>query len=68
MRLDKTILPKKSPIIFSWKNTSTIWKKYVETALIQNINPLWTNRVGYVDWVKITEWVEQDIEIAKMDI
>jgi hypothetical protein len=31
----------------------------------QNINPLWTNRVGHVDWVKITEWVKQDIEIAK---
>ncbi|MCK5105527.1 MAG: carbohydrate-binding family 6 protein, partial [Cyclobacteriaceae bacterium] len=41
------------------------WKKYTETALQQNINPLWTNRVGYVDWLKITEWVAQDIEIAK---
>jgi len=41
------------------------WKKYTDTALQQNINPLWTNRVGYVDWIKITEWVEQDIEIAR---
>ena len=41
------------------------WRKYTETALIQNINPLWTNRVGYVDWIKITEWVEEDIAIAK---
>lgn len=41
------------------------WKKYAETALQQNINPLWSNRVGYVDWVKIMEWVEDDIEIAK---
>lgn len=41
------------------------WRKYTETALEQNINPIWTNRVGYVDWKKITEWVEQDIEIAK---
>ncbi len=40
------------------------WKKYTETALQQNINPIWTNRVGYVDWLKITEWVEHDIEIA----
>ena len=41
------------------------WKKYAETALQQNINPLWTNRVGYVDWVKITEGVQHDIDIAR---
>lgn len=41
------------------------WKNYTSTAMEQNINPLWTNRVGYVDWVKITEWVAEDIEIAK---
>ncbi len=40
------------------------WNKYVELALQQNINPLWTNRVGYVDYKKITEWVQQDIEIV----
>lgn len=43
------------------------WHKYVELALQQNINPLWTNRVGYVDYKKITEWVEQDIEIVKSE-
>ena len=43
------------------------WKKYVESAMAQNNNPLWTNRVGHVDWIKITEWVEDDIEIAKKD-
>ena len=42
------------------------WKKYTETALEQNVNPIWLNRVGQVDWLKITEWVEQDIEIAKL--
>ena len=47
------------------ENALYAWKKYTENALQQNINPLWTNRVGYVDWVKITEWVEDDIEIAK---
>jgi hypothetical protein len=40
------------------------WKEYTETSMQQNINPLWTNRVGYVDWVKITDWVEDDIKIA----
>jgi hypothetical protein len=43
------------------------WKKYTASALEQNINPLWTNRVGYVDWVKITEWVEGDIRIAEAE-
>jgi len=41
------------------------WKKYTETALQKNVNPLWTNRVGNVDWVKITKWVAHDIDIAK---
>ena len=36
------------------------WEKYTETALQQNINPLWTNRVGYVDWIKIAKWVADD--------
>jgi hypothetical protein len=43
------------------------WKRYVELAMEQNINPIWTNRVGYVDWVKITEWVEEDIDIVKAE-
>ena len=37
------------------------------TALEQNINPIWTNRVGTVDWKLITEWVRQDIEIARQE-
>ncbi|MEZ5039389.1 MAG: carbohydrate-binding family 6 protein [Saprospiraceae bacterium] len=41
------------------------WEKYTAAAMTQNINPLWTNRVGYVDWIQITEWVKGDIEIAK---
>ncbi len=41
------------------------WEKYTEAGLQQNVNPLWTNRVGYVDWQQITEWVRQDIELAK---
>lgn len=41
------------------------WGKYVSMALEQNHNPLWTNRVGIVDWNRITDWVENDIAIAK---
>ena len=42
------------------------WEEYTEKAMHQNINPIWTNRVGYIDWVKTIEWVEKDIEIAKL--
>ncbi|NND31537.1 MAG: carbohydrate-binding family 6 protein [Saprospiraceae bacterium] len=44
------------------------WEKYTEAALAQNINPLWTNRVGYVDWKKIGEWVAYDIELARVPL
>lgn len=43
------------------------WKSYVKTAMSQNINPIWTTRVGYVDWEKTTEQVKKDIEIAMED-
>lgn len=42
-----------------------VWKKYTASASEQYINPLWTNRVGYVDWEKLTQWAAGDIEIAK---
>lgn len=41
------------------------WKAYTTTSSEQNHNPLWTNRVGYVDWEDIEHWVEQDIVIAQ---
>lgn len=44
------------------------WERYVEAAIAKNINPIWTNRVGHVDWAKTTEWVKQDIEIAKANL
>lgn len=43
------------------------WESYVKTAMSQNINPIWTTRVGYVDWQKTTEQVKKDIEIAMKD-
>ncbi len=43
------------------------WKLYTASAMQQYKNPLWTNRVGYVDWVKLTEEVKNDIEIAGRD-
>lgn len=41
------------------------WEKYKAAALEQNTHPLWTNRVGYVDFEMSTEWVAADIDIAK---
>jgi hypothetical protein len=41
------------------------WKRYKDAALTQNSHPLWTNRVGYVDFERTTEWVAADIDIAK---
>ena len=43
------------------------WVKYYQNAMKQYKNPLWTNRVGYVDWVKLTDEVKKDIEIAKKE-
>jgi hypothetical protein len=43
------------------------WKIYTETAMQENINPIWTNRVGHVDWLKAIEWAALDIEIAKSE-
>ena len=40
------------------------WEKYTKSAMQQYKNPLWTNRVGIVDWVKLTNEVKKDIEIA----
>lgn len=40
------------------------WRSYANTALSQYKNPLWTNRVGYVDWKKLYREVLHDIEIA----
>ncbi len=41
------------------------WEEYTRTALEQSHNPLWTNRVGNVDWVKTTEYIRHDIEMAR---
>ena len=41
------------------------WKRYMDTAMKQYKNPLWTNRVGHVDWKQLYQEVLQDIDIAK---
>jgi len=41
------------------------WKKYAGLAKQSYKNPIWTNRVGYVDFDQIYQWVLDDIRIAK---
>jgi hypothetical protein len=41
------------------------WEKYTVNTKSQYHNPLWTNRVGYVDWDMLSSEVQKDIEIAK---
>ena len=37
------------------------WRYYASTALGYNHNPLWTNRVGYVDWRELYQYALYDI-------
>ena len=41
------------------------WRLYTDHAKAQYKNPLWTNRVGIVDWEKMYSDVLNDIEIAR---
>lgn len=50
------------------KEALSFWTKYTESLTKQNHNPLWTNRVGIIDWEQITKWVSEDIEIAKSEL
>ena len=47
------------------EQAATYWRLYTNTAKSQYKNPLWTNRVGSVDWEKLTREVDKDIEIAR---
>ena len=40
------------------------WRYYAAYALCDYKNPLWTNRVGYVDWLELLESVYYDLTIA----
>ncbi|HYW78528.1 MAG TPA: hypothetical protein VE890_03090 [Thermoguttaceae bacterium] len=43
------------------------WHDYASLALEHHKNPLWTNRVGYVDWKKNYQYALEDIRIAGGD-
>jgi hypothetical protein len=40
------------------------WSGYTERARAQYRNPLWTNRVGIVDWQELTAEVAHDVALA----
>ena len=43
-------------------NTSALyWRYYAATALARYKNPLWTNRVGHVNWIDLYTYVLKDI-------
>jgi len=37
------------------------WRHYAALGLSNNHNPLWTNRVGYVDWKENFQWVVYEV-------
>ena len=41
------------------------WRGYTAQANAQYRNPVWTNRVGSVDWAQLTVEVDRDIETAR---
>jgi hypothetical protein len=41
------------------------WDSYTKLALSRYRNPIWMNRVGHMDWRKLAEDVQRDIETAK---
>jgi len=48
-------------------SASEYWRLYIDIAQQQYKNPLWTNRVGYVNWEQIYQWTLDDIAIARSD-
>ena len=41
------------------------WKEYTRRTGARYRNPLWTNRVGLVDWTELDAEVDRDIDIAR---
>jgi hypothetical protein len=44
------------------------WRAYVRQASAQYHNPVWTNRVGIVDWKELTREVDKDITMARQGL
>jgi hypothetical protein len=46
------------------RSAQELWSQYSERSGHQYRNPLWTNRVGVVDWKELSAEVAHDVEIA----
>jgi len=55
----------KSKAILAMENALKTWREYATLADGKYKNPLWTNRVGHVDWKELDAEVAKDIGIAK---
>jgi hypothetical protein len=51
--------------IQSLSEAARAWRAYTHQASAQYRNPVWTNRVGIVDWAELTAAVDHDIAIAR---
>jgi hypothetical protein len=65
--LDTGDSPHRQNAVDELTQAGNYWKLYAESAREYYKNPLWTNRVGYVDWDQIYGWVMDDIAIAESD-
>lgn len=50
------------------QQTALYWRQYASLALSNHENPLWTNRVGHVDWRETFRYVLHDIRTLGGDI
>jgi hypothetical protein len=55
----------KSRAIIHMEAAQELWGAYTELAAGKYKNPLWTNRVGHVDWTELEREVAKDLEIVK---
>jgi hypothetical protein len=50
------------------QQTAFYWRQYASLALSNHENPLWTNRVGHVDWRESYRYVIHDIRTLGGDV
>lgn len=57
-----TLDPRQNELCIDNLNTAAMyWRSYASLALSNNHNPLWTNRVGHVDWRKTFQSAVYDV-------
>jgi hypothetical protein len=50
------------------ERAAAFWAQYITSARQAYKNPLWTNRVGIVDWDELNQEVRKDVEIARASL